>query len=381
MASPLVASCAALLQHALLQKQSPLLTPLELRNALIENGGAAVTDVNGRSFPSLDCRQAYQALSIDEAPVLTRLSPQASLTTSDNAQQFSITALDQEDGDISSQVTWWVNNANTEHTGKNFSHTFDSGIHTVTAKVKDSANNETQITWQLTIDELPVLTRLSPQESLTTMHSTIAFSLNAQDNEDGDIRSQVTWWINDVDTEKTGGSFEYDSFVLGEYYIVTAKVVDSANNEVTLEWQVSIISLPYPPPEIIISSPSDGNQYDSGQEVSFSATATDQNDGDISADTQWLFNDEVIVQAISFSRVFEAGTHTVIARVKNSIENISQTEVTFTVNEPIPPVVTPPPIVTPPPSSSSSGGGAIGMGLFMLLLIFVFHRQLLVRKS
>ena len=284
MASPLVASCAALLRQA-----RPNLTPTELRRALVENGSAMVSDSEGRNFPSLDCQQAYDALPIDEAPVLTHISPEASHTTT---------------------------------------------------------------------------------------QPTVLFSLSAQDDKDGDISSQVTWWINNVEADGTGADFEY-IFAIGDYTVI-AKVVDSASNETTLEWQISIISLPTLPPEIIISSPVDDSQYDSGQEVSFSATATDQNDGDISTDIQWLFNNEVIVQAISFSKIFEAGTHTIIARVQNSIEMTSQAQVTFTVSEPLPPVVTPP-VVSPP--QSNSGGGVMGMGLILLLLIRFVQRQIFSKKS
>jgi len=290
MASPLVASCAVLLSQA-----KSTLTPLELRNALVENGGAMVTDSEGRNFPSLDCWQAYQSLVITEPDV----------------------------------------------------------------------------------DVAPVLTRLSPQESLLTMHSIIEFSVTAHDKEDGDISSQVTWWINDIDTGETGAIFEYDKFFNLEFYIVTAKVTDSANNETTLNWEISILTLPSPPPEIVISSPNNDSQYDSGQEVNFSATATDWNDGDISENIKWLYKDEIIAEGDSFSQIFESGTHTVMARVQNSIESSSQTEVTFMVNEPQPPVVTPP-IVTQP--SNSSGGGAIDTSLFMLLLIRLLQCQFFVKK-
>ncbi|MFT5758907.1 MAG: hypothetical protein ACI9LM_003655 [Alteromonadaceae bacterium] len=281
MASPLVASCAALLRQ-----KNPRLTPTELRTLLIAHAGNTVTDSAGRNFPSLDCWQAYQALPNDKPPLLTRISPQSPLTTTEQTLQFSVTA---------------------------------------------------------------------------------------QDTEDGDISSQVNWWINDVNINKTGGDIEH-TFLLGDY-TVTAKVVDSANNEVKFDWLVSIVSSPIPPPEIVISSPDHDSQYHTNQTVNFIATATDQNDGDISVNIQWLFNDEVIAEGASFSQTFEIGAHVVIAQIQNAIKNTSQAQVSFTVSAP------PPPIVPTPPSGSSSGGAILYLHILALLLITVLRRQFFARKS
>ena len=154
MASPLVASCAVLLRQS-----QPTITPLELRNALIENGGTRVADSTGRNFPSLDCWQAYSSLSLNQSPTLTRLSPQSPLISTETTLDFSVRADDNEDGDISAQVTWQVNNVSTAVIGGNFNNTFALGGHTVTAKVIDSANNEATLSWEITVNQSPVVSQ------------------------------------------------------------------------------------------------------------------------------------------------------------------------------------------------------------------------------
>ncbi|WP_143764278.1 S8 family serine peptidase [Cognaticolwellia mytili] len=273
MAAPLVASCAALLRQ-----YKPALTPLELRNTLVKNGGAIVTDVRGRSFPSLDCWQAYSSLLADHPPILTRLSPH------------------------------------------------------------------------------------SPLSSTETV---LNFTLNAQDNEDGNIAEQVTWWINNVNTEITGGNFNY-TFALGNY-TVTAKVIDSANNEAILNWEVAVAAEENALPKITINLPDNNSEHNNGQSINFSAIATSQHNDDISDNIQWLYNNKIIAEGASFNQVFSAGSHAIIAKIQDNNQNEEQTTINFTVKQP--------PIVTEPTSGSS--GGSINMALLLLLIArFVLHQNL-----
>jgi hypothetical protein len=450
MSSALVASCAALLRQS-----NVTLTPLELRNALVNNASDMVSDITGRSFPHLDCWQAYSSLPVDQPPVLTRVSPQSPLISTDNTQTFSLTAEDNEDGDISSQITWWVNDVITEVTGASFTHTFTLGDYIVTAKALDSANNETTLNWDIsviaeeeipaeiiitlpsnnsqyknnetinftavatsnefgdisaniqwlyndnviaqgdsfnqvftvgshvviatitdnnqnetqtqitfTVDQAPVLTRVSPQSPLISTDTAHTFSLTAEDNEDGDISSQINWWINNIITEVTGAGFSH-TFALGNY-TVTAKALDSANNETTLNWDISVIAEEEIPPEIIINLPSNNSQYENNETINFTAVATSGEFGDISANIQWLYNSELIAQGNSFSQIFTAGSHVVIATITDSNQNETQTQVTFTVSEAV---------VITESSSGSGSGGAINISLWCLLLIRLSYRQ------
>jgi subtilisin family serine protease len=278
MAAPLVASCAALLRQ-----YKPALTPSELRNTLVKNGGAIVTDVRGRSFPSLDCWQAYSSLLVDNPPILIRLSPHSPLSSTETA---------------------------------------------------------------------------------------LNFILSAQDEEDGNIAEQVTWWINNVNTEKRGGSFNH-IFVLGNY-TVTAKVIDSANNEAILNWEIAVVDEEDVLPQITINLPDNNSEHNNGQSINFTAIATSQHNGDISDNIQWLYNDKIIAEGASFNQVFSAGSHAIIAKIQDNNQNEEQTTINFTVKKP--------PIITEPTSGSS--GGAISITLLLLLIVrVVFHQNFTTRLT
>jgi len=365
MASPLVASCAALLRQS-----HPTITPLELRNALVENGGATVTDSAGRNFPSLDCWLAYLSLPTNQLPTLMRLSPQTPLISTDTVIDFSVRADDNEDGDISAQVTWWVNNVSTATTGGSFNHTFALGEHTVTAKVLDSVNNEAILSWNVSViaeDQPPTLTGLSPQTPLITTETILDFSVRADDNEDGDISAQVTWWVNNVSTAITGGSFNHN-FAVGEH-TVTAKVLDSGNNEAILSWNVSVIAEDQPPTLTGLSPQTP--LITTETILDFSVRADDNEDGDISAQvTWWVNNAATAVTGGSFNHTFAVGEHTVTAKVIDSANNEAELSWEIIVNQS--------PVVTQPDAGTGSGG-AISISLLFLLFIRLIGDQNSVR--
>ncbi|NMP33177.1 S8 family serine peptidase [Thalassotalea sp. M1531] len=269
MATPLVASCATLLK----QRDSTL-SPEQIRSYLKENSGQPVTDRQGRTFPSLDCWQAFQALPYDETPSITRLAP-------------------------------------------------------------------TEVT-------------------ITTENPEIAFSANAIDTEDGDITDNIRWQLDGVEVSTFGSNFNH-TFSLGEH-VVTAVATDSAYNMIQLDWHVKIVTDANLPPEINITSPDNNSEYTANQTINFTAQATDQIDGDISHNIQWLYNEETIAQGESFSRIFNEGSHTVIAQVQNSLELTSQTEISFTVTASQPPTVT-------PDSNSGGSGGTFAISLIFILLL------------
>jgi subtilisin family serine protease len=127
------------------------------------------------------------------------------------------------------------------------------------------------------------------------------------------------------------------------------------------------------PAEISITSPQDNSQHPSNQTLTFTAHAEDQKDGDISNHIQWFYNEVVVADGKSFSRIFESGMHTVRAQIENSTGHISQASISFSINEPTPPVVTPSP-------DSNSSGGSFSLSLLLILFLasswYLFHKKL-----
>jgi subtilisin family serine protease len=71
---------------------------------------------------------------------------------------------------------------------------------------------------------------------------------------------------------------------------------------------------PNEPPTISITSPTDGSTFDSGATILFEGTASDTEDGNLTASLDWTSNiDGSIGTGGSFSTILSDGTHTIIA--------------------------------------------------------------------
>lgn len=91
-------------------------------------------------------------------------------------------------------------------------------------------------------------------------------------------------------------------------------------------------------PVVTISSPLDGDQYDSGATIFFSGTANDLEDGDLSGDLVWMAGSNQIGSGPSFNTTLPDGTHTVTASATDSGAKSGSDSVTVTVTaaEPTP---------------------------------------------
>lgn len=86
------------------------------------------------------------------------------------------------------------------------------------------------------------------------------------------------------------------------------------------------------PPSVSITSPVDGAIFNSGVSVDFAGTASDDEDGDLTASLVWTSNlDGQIGIGGSFNTVLSDGIHTVTASVTDSGGNTSSDSITVTV--------------------------------------------------
>ncbi len=89
------------------------------------------------------------------------------------------------------------------------------------------------------------------------------------------------------------------------------------------------------PPTVSITGPANGATFSSGSSISFSGTATDAEDGDLSANLSWTSDlDGPIGSGADFSATLNDGTHTITASVTDSGGNTSSDSVTVTVSSP-----------------------------------------------
>ena len=71
-------------------------------------------------------------------------------------------------------------------------------------------------------------------------------------------------------------------------------------------------------PSVSISSPANGASYCEGVSVSFSGSASDSQDGNLTSALQWTDNGYAIGSGGSFSRALTVGSHTIVAYVTDS---------------------------------------------------------------
>ena len=89
------------------------------------------------------------------------------------------------------------------------------------------------------------------------------------------------------------------------------------------------------PPVVTINSPANNANFASGASISFSGSATDAEDGDLTSGLVWTSNlDGQIGTGGSFSAVLTAGTHTITASVTDSGSLTGSASIMITVEAP-----------------------------------------------
>jgi len=89
------------------------------------------------------------------------------------------------------------------------------------------------------------------------------------------------------------------------------------------------------PPTVSITSPTDGFIFESGAEISFEGTASDTEDGNLTASLVWTSNiDSQIGTGGSFSTTLSDGNHTITAEVTDSGDETGSASIGITVGTP-----------------------------------------------
>lgn len=161
----------------------------------------------------------------------------------------------------------------------------------------------------------------------------IAFSGQALDYEDGSLSSAITWTSSRDGLLGTGSIAV--SLSKGDH-LITASVTDSTNNTTAATSFISVVANGVP--KISISSPADGATVDVGDPVSFAATATDLEDGNLSSTIQWRSDKDGVLgtgAALNLSTL-TAGLHVISASATDTESGIGISRKTIQVGAPPP---------------------------------------------
>ncbi|MEM7355954.1 MAG: Ig-like domain-containing protein, partial [Acidobacteriota bacterium] len=85
------------------------------------------------------------------------------------------------------------------------------------------------------------------------------------------------------------------------------------------------------PPTVTINSPADGSTFDEGTAVTFAGTATDPEDGDLSAAIQWSVNGGAVATGSTFTSTLPLGANAVSASVTDSTGQAASDAITVNV--------------------------------------------------
>lgn len=149
----------------------------------------------------------------------------------------------------------------------------------------------------------PAVIIVSPLDGARFEEGTsIALSGRATDAEDGDLSGAIVWQPKVAPL--TAGS-----------YAITASVQDSGGLTASATATITIVAQvppPNEPPTLSITSPGSGSQVAEGTPLTLAATASDREDGDISARIQWQ------PAAAGDILLLPAGNHVLSASVTDS---------------------------------------------------------------
>ncbi|GAB1268389.1 hypothetical protein NBRC116493_16420 [Aurantivibrio infirmus] len=162
---------------------------------------------------------------------------------------------------------------------------------------------------------------------------TVIFSAMANDAEDGDLSSSIQWSSNLDGILGSGGLINVSSLSLGPHQI-TASITDLDGSMSTNVITVDVVAVIDTPPTISITSPIEGSTFSQSSNATFTASATDAQDGDLSAFVQWSSHaDGVLGLGSSFStNVLSVGNHQITALITDSAGFSDTQRINITVN-------------------------------------------------
>jgi ELWxxDGT repeat protein len=280
---------------------------------------------------------SFDMTSLANDPTISIQTPQdGAIFAVGNSINFSGSANDPQDGDLSANIEWVSNLDGLFGTGASIStDTLSVGFHTITATVTDSDGYSTsaQIIIRVSDESIaPAISILEPEDgSEYDAGILIFFTGTASDVEEGDLSDQIFWHSDINGYFGAGESFASNSLSVGTHTI-TATVTDSFG--LAASDQIFITVNPVnTAPNVEINLPTDGFTAVSGESVSFDGTATDAEDGDLTASLSWTSDlDGQIGTGGAFSIAdLSVGAHLITATVTDSGGMVSSAQVSITV--------------------------------------------------
>ena len=182
----------------------------------------------------------------------------------------------------------------------------------------------------------PVVRVLQPADGAVFFAGdVVTLQASVTDDQDTGLASELVW------TSSQQGALGVGAIVATPLtegtHTLTAGVRDSSGRDGAAQVTVNVRprSASNTPPLVAVTGPADQAIVGAGQVLSFAGSATDVEDGMLSAGLQWTSTiDGVIGRGAGFARTLSAGTHRITARVTDSGGLADSTSITVTVTPP-----------------------------------------------
>ncbi len=258
------------------------------------------------------------------------------------AVAFQGSAVDPEDGIIgSAALNWFSNISGLLGTGSGLVLSdLPLGSHTITLEATDSDGGlgSASVGIQIISDnDPPNVTLTSPSNGATYVEGeAVSFEGSGTDPEDGALPDQNLTWASSRDGALgTGTAFTRSDLSVGTHTItLTAK--DSKGATAVKSVQIEITGFK-DPPTVEISGPASGSQYLVGDQVTFTGTGTDPEDGNLpGASLVWhsSINGGLGTGETYHTTGLSAGTHTITLTGTGSGGKSDTDQVSITVGTP-----------------------------------------------
>lgn len=213
-----------------------------------------------------------------------------------------------------------------------------AGHHTVGVLVRDEHGSESSDNVSFTVLSLPTVTISAPAgATVVVAGESLAFAGSATATDGTDLSASLQWTSHLQGGQiGYGASFATSSLEAGVHQIY-AHVQDADGLEGSALVQVEV----HYPPYMWYHHPQHGAIFEAGEPVTLEAYANDSEDGDLSAQIEWVSSlDGAIGQGSQLSVTLSAGVHQITASVEDSRGATESRTVTITLRSNSAPQVT-----------------------------------------
>ena len=183
------------------------------------------------------------------------------------------------------------------------------------------------------MNHAPLVAITSPANNASVVEGRIVtFTATSEDAEDGTLSNTISWSSNVDGPLGTGSTLNVSTLSLGTHTI-TARSTDSDNLTSTATINLTVNQFVNHAPVVTFISPANGTSYGVGDLIAFSATATDEEDGNLTSSITWSssINGALGSTGQISTSTLSSGTHTITARVTDSLNAVHAPTITITV--------------------------------------------------